>query len=148
MGCCGGKAKKAAGGAAKVVSMRATLPQTADGLVKMVYTGPKKGDFRLTAPISRTKYRVPGQGHLLVVDTTGVQGVYPQDVAWLRSAAQGRDFQVVEEPKPAPALAPEPIAPVAAADSEAWNPAIMESPVDVPASKPVARKPSSRTRSG
>lgn len=143
MGCCGGKAAKSAG-TAKVMAAKVALPQTDDGLIKMVYTGPKKGDFHITAMVSRTKYRVPGQGQLLVVDRTGIQGVYPQDVPWLRSAAGGRDFQIVEQPKPAPALAASPVPVVAVANSEAWEPNIMEDKADVP--KP--RRTTRRTHTG
>jgi hypothetical protein len=47
-------------------------------------------------------------------------------VAWLRSANQGRDFQVVEEPKPAPVMAPAPVPTPAPETSEAWEPGIMD----------------------
>lgn len=142
MGCCGG-GKKAASTARVVQSDQAIAQQaraTPDGsLTQMVYRGPRKGDFQIVSGVSRTRYRVPGQGSFVEQAETGRRGVITADVAWFRSAAQGRDFQVIEPPRPAPVIEPQAAAMPQASreDSEAWKPEIMEGKADV---KPRAKR--------
>lgn len=148
MGCCGGKARAAAAAAVPRASaaaraasmMTAPAPTVAikqapvPAVVKMVYVGPRKGGFIATSAITRTRYNVAGQGQL--VQMGSVQGVRREDVAWFRSVSAGRDFKVVEEPRPVAAPPPplpvsKPVAP-ASPDSEAWVPAVMEAVEEIP----------------
>lgn len=140
MGCCGGG--KAARVAAKSAPMseqaiaRAAAATPGSGLTQMVYRGPRKGDFQIVSGVTRTRYRVPGQGAFIEQAETGRLGIINADVAWFRGAAQGRDFQVVEPPKPAPVIAPaEAVAETPSEHSEAWKPEIMEGKADVKPSR-------------
>lgn len=142
VGCCGGRAPKGAtrnprGGVARAPVQpqaeiaRATAKRPGGDLVPLVYVGPRKGGFQIIGGVSRVRYRVPGQGRLLQQVNSPHQGVRPEDVAWFRTAAGGRDYRVLEVPKPvvAPeAVAPQPVpAPVPETEqSEAWTPQIME----------------------
>lgn len=130
MGCCGGKArggKKPLHGGVERVAQSKPQELTAEGLVKVVYTGPRMGDWQVMAGVTRTRYRVPGPGKLVEVAGVGRQGVRPEDVAWFLSVSRGRDFRVVAEPKPAPVLNAAPVVKAPArANSEAWVPVVME----------------------
>jgi hypothetical protein len=130
--CCGGRnttktVVQMAKSEKAIQAQAAAVP--GDKLVQMVYRGPRKGDFMLVSGVTRTRYRVPGQGMFVEQADTGRQGIIASDVAWLRSVAQGKDFQVVEPPKPAPEMVAAPVEPVAQAnpDSTAWTPATVES---------------------
>ena len=100
-------------------------------LVKMIYTGARQGDFRLTAQPTRQQYYVPGQGQFVEIDQTGVQGIQKADIAWFRSVSQGRDFKIVDVPVK-PSVIPQVVSPPelpakpAVEASEAWAPEIME----------------------
>lgn len=149
-GSCGGRntTKPVTGGAK---AARAAIAATGmdSKAVQMVYRGPRKGDFSLVSAVTRTRYRVPGQGELVEQAESGRKGVNPADVAWFKSVRQGQDFQVLEPPKPAPPIAE--VAPVAAAnpDSEAWTPATMESvPMPKSAETEVKSERKPRRKSG
>ena len=134
VGCCGGRAPKGAkrplrGGVPRAQVV--TSEPTPGDLVKMIYVGSRRGDFRLTAQPTRQQYYVPGQGQFVEIDQTGVQGIQKADIAWFRSVSQGRDFKIVDAPArpsvvPQPAPPPEPPAQPAVKASEAWAPEIME----------------------
>jgi len=136
MGCCGGSRAKAVRRAAVPVSRAATAaaPRPAGGgLVQMVYRGPRKGDFALTGGVTRTRYRVPGPGEFVHQVKGSVRGIKAGDVAWFRSVGRGKEFQVVEAPKPAPAVKPAPVVEKPAGPVEKWDLDVMEAEaVDVP----------------
>lgn len=106
-----------------------------DNSVLLVYSGARKGDFLITGGVSRTKYRVPGQGGIVELATNRVQGINPSDLNWFLSVNQGRDFKIVPKPQetePAPAPAPKPAPQQAPAPApqpvnvKAWEPEVME----------------------
>lgn len=135
VGCCGGRAPKGArrplhGGVPRAQTVAAATPAAGD-LVKMIYTGARQGDFRLTAQPTRQQYYVPGQGQFVEIDQTGVQGIQKPDIAWFRSVSQGRDFKIVDVPVkpsvvPQVVSKPEPPAKPVPKDSKAWAPEVME----------------------
>lgn len=134
VGCCGGRAPKGAqrplhGGVPRV-PVQAPPPGAKEDMIQMMYVGSRRGDFRVAAQPTRTQYHIPGQGGLVELDQTGVQGVHPQDVAWFRSVNQGRDFKIIQPAAPAPPAppAPAPRAETPRQDSRAWTPDIMERP--------------------
>lgn len=137
VGCCGGRAKARRPARPVHAAMPAPLAQAArqekPSLVQVMYVGGRRGGFRLVAQPSRGAYHIPGAGRLVEQDKTGVQGVHPQDVAWFRSVAQGRDFKVVQPPAQAapPPPPPKPAEAPTIKDSRAWTPQVMERPQKV-----------------
>lgn len=126
------------GGVPRAPAAAMTAPASGD-LVKMIYVGPRRGDFRLTAQPTRQQYYIPGQGQFVEIDQTGVQGIQKADIGWFRSVSQGRDFKIVDAPAkpsvvPQPAPPPEPPAKPAPKLSEAWAPEVMETLKREPAS--------------
>jgi GT2 family glycosyltransferase len=162
VGCCGGRARAVPGATRSprggVVKAAAVRPQAAakeaTDLVKLVYTGTRKGGFQVVGGVSRTRYQVGGQGKLVTISRSPAQGVKPADVRWFLSINGGKDFRILEEPVMPEPIAPRPEAPVMTAsivDSEAWTPAIMEEAVGdaeiEPEPKPSRRRRSKKTDS-
>lgn len=140
MGCCGG-AKRAPRRAAPARRTARPVPaqaseKTGDGLVLLVYYGRRKGGFRVSGGVTRTRYHVPGQGKMVQIDGTAQQGVKPADVPWFRSVNGGQDFrpvQVAQAQPPAPPTASQPAAQALApaeVDLEQWRPDVMEDEPD------------------
>ena len=105
--------------------------QKSGELVQVMYVGARKGDFQVVSGITRTRYRIPGQGELVQMLPQATQGVRPADVAWFKAVGQGREFKVMDTPKPAPVLAEAeaPAAPVPEEprkESGTWDPGVME----------------------
>lgn len=144
MGCCGGK--KAASRApvvpeAQVIKQQAARAAADGSLIQMLYVGPRMGGFSVIAGVTRTRYDIAGPGQLVTLHSTTTTGVRPEDVSWFKAVAGGRDFRVVEAPKPAPPVAP--AEPVVNAQSEAWAPETMES-VPLPEQEPKSAKRAKR----
>ena len=114
MGCCGGGSKprvvrRAPVPAAVLATRAADAAARPPAMVQMVYRGPRKGDFAIAGGVTRTRYRVPGPGEFVEQVKGGVKGIMPADVAWFRSVGRGKEFQVIDAPRPAPAVKPVPV---------------------------------------
>ena len=129
MGCCGGsraKAVRRVPAAAPVARAAVASAPAGGGLVQMVYRGLRKGDFALAGGVTRTRYRVPGPGEFVEQVKGGAKGIKAADVAWFRSVGRGKEFQVVEAPKPAPAVKPAPVEAKPAGPVEVFDLDVME----------------------
>ena len=132
MGCCGGaKGARRPVRAPVARGAVAMAAQKSGELVQVMYVGARKGDFQVVSGITRTRYRIPGQGELVQMLPQATQGVRPADVAWFKAVGQGREFKVMDTPKPAPVLAEAeaPAAPVPEEprkESGTWDPGVME----------------------
>ena len=84
--------------------------------------------------VTRVRYYVPGQG-MMLEDGNAHPGVDARDVPQMRKMQQGKSFRVIRTPRavaPPPKPLPQPKRPT---DTEAWDPAVMESPKSVPRAK-------------
>jgi hypothetical protein len=103
MGCCGGSGAKAPSGIpARAAPAAASLDPSAafaegstgkPGRKRVVYKGNRGGAFFVTGRFTGTKYRVPGRNKALVT-MDNAEGVFVEDVAFIRSLGRGHEFVV------------------------------------------------------